>query len=131
MTKSKEVALETDLSVRWLIARWAHLVDDRDFDAAADLFSEDGRFRILDQDLTGRPAIAGYLRTIPENIFHHVTNVVVSNGSEAGTVHALSDVLVGGRGETGWTIWMLGRYHDTFTGQGRDIRLSQRIVTSR
>ena len=50
---------------------------------------------------------------------------------QPGTVHAVSDVLVGGRGEAGWAIWMLGRYHDTFTGDGRDIRLTQRIVTSR
>lgn len=131
MTTSKEVTVETDLSVRWLIARWAQLVDDRDFDALAELFTEDGRFRILDQDLTGRRAIADWLATIPVTMFHQVTNVVVSNGSQPGTTHAVSDVMVGGRGDNGWAIWMMARYHDTFTGQGRDIRLTQRIVTDR
>ena len=131
MTTPKEVTVETDLSVRWLIARWAQLVDDRDFDAVAELFTEDGRFRILDQDLTGRQAISGWLATIPGTMFHHVTNVVVSNGSQPGTTHAVSDVMVGGRGESGWAIWMMARYHDTFAGEGRDIRLTQRIVTER
>lgn len=131
MTATKEVAVETDLSVRWLIARWAQLIDDRDFEAAAALFTEDGRFRILEEDLVGRPAISGWLATIPDPIFHHVTNVVVSNGSQPGTFHAVSDVMVGGRGEKGWAIWMLGRYHDSFVGEGRDIRLTQRIVTNR
>ena len=131
MTTTKEVAVETDLSVRWHIARWAHLVDDRDFEAAAELFTEDGRFRVRDQDLNGREAIREWLGKLPEPIFHLVTNVVVSNGSHAATVHAVSDVMVGGRGEGGWSIWMLGRYHDTFTGEGRDIRLTQRIVTDR
>lgn len=131
MTTSKEVAVETDLAVRWLIARWAQLVDDGDFDEVSALFTEDGRFRILDQDLVGRAAISGWLATVPKPIFHLVTNVVVSNGSQDGTTHAVSDVLVGGKGETGWTIWMLARYHDSFVGDGREIRLTQRIVTDR
>lgn len=131
MTTSKEVPVETDLAVRWLIARYCHLIDDRDFDAAASLFTEDARFRVLDQDLTGRSAIRSWMDSIPEGIFHHVTNVVVSNGSQADSVHALSDLTTGGRAETGWTVWMLGRYHDTMTGEGRDLRFTQRIFTAR
>jgi ketosteroid isomerase-like protein len=131
MMTSKEVAVETDLAVRRLIARYCHLVDDRDFDAAAALFTDDARFRIGDTDLRGRDAIRTWFDSIPEAMFHHVTNVVVSYGSQPDTVHAVSDLTSGAKTDTGWAIWVLGRYHDTFVGSGRDLRFSQRIVTFR
>lgn len=131
MTTHKDVPVETDLAVRRLLARYCLLVDDRDFDQLVDLFTEDGRFSILGTDMRGRPAIREWLDTVPDPMFHHVTNVVVSNGSHD-TVHSVSDCLVGGKGENGaWSIWMLGRYHDTFVGEGRELRISQRIFTSR
>ena len=128
---SKEVAVETDLAARRLVARYCHLVDDRDFDALVDLFTDDGRFLVLGTDLQGKAAMREWLDTVPDPMFHHVSNVVTSNGSN-GTVHALSDCLVGGKRDDGpWSIWMLGRYHDTFVGEGRDMRFSQRIFTAR
>jgi len=131
MTTAKEVAVETDLAVRRLIARYCHLVDDRDFEAASALFTDDARFRVLDQDMIGREAIRAWFDTIPPSMFHHVTNVVVSKGSHAGTFHAVSDLAAGAKGESGWSTWILGRYHDTFVGEGRDLRFSQRIMTGR
>lgn len=130
-TTSKDVAVETDLAVRRLLARYCLLVDDRDFDQLIETFTEDGRFNVLGTDLQGRAAIREWLDTVPDPMFHHVTNVVVSNGSH-GTVHALSDCLVGGKRDDGpWSIWMLGRYHDTFVGEGRELLFSQRIFTAR
>ena len=131
MTTAKEVAVETDLAVRRLIARYCHLVDDRDFDAAAALFTDEARFRVLDQDMIGRENIRAWFDTIPQSMFHQVTNVVVSKGSHPDTFHAVSDLAAGGKGESGWSTWILGRYHDTFVGEGRDLRFSQRIVTGR
>lgn len=131
MTSSKEVPVETDLAVRRLLSRYCHLVDDRDFDAAAALFTEDARFRVLEEDLHGRDAIRAWMQTVPESMFHQVTNVVVSNGSQPGTAHSVADLAAGGKVEGGWSIWMLGRYHDTFIGAGRDMRFSQRLVTAR
>src|SRR5438105_11362027 len=107
MSTSRDVAVETDLAVRRILARYCQLVDDRDFDAAADLFAEDARFRVLDLDLDGRNAIRAWFDTIPPSMFHHVTNVVVSNGSQPGTVHAVSDLTSGGKSENGWSTWML------------------------
>ena len=127
----KEVPVEIDLTVRRLIARYCHLVDDRDFDASAALFTEDARFRIADTDLFGRDDIRKWFDTIPEGMFHQVTNVVVSYGSQPGTVHAISDLTAGGKTDSGWAVWMMGRYHDTLTGSGRDLLFSQRIVTIR
>lgn len=131
MTAQKEVPVETELAIRWIVARYCHLVDDRDFDAAAELFADDARFRVMDQDLDGRKAVRDWMDTIPESMFHHVTNVVVSYGSKPGTHHAVSDITAGGRRDGAWSVWILGRYHDTFVGQGRDIRFKQRILTIR
>ncbi|MDA8046590.1 MAG: nuclear transport factor 2 family protein [Actinomycetota bacterium] len=130
MTTSKDVPVETDLAVRRLLARYCLLVDDRDFDQLTELFTEDGRFNALGTDMHGRPAIREWLDTVPDAMFHHVTNVVVSNGSHD-TVHALSDCLVGGKRDGAWSIWMLGRYHDTLVGDGRDMHFAQRIFTAR
>jgi hypothetical protein len=131
MSVSKEVAVETDLSIRRLIARYCQLVDDRHFDAVPALFTEDARYRLAGEDLTGREAIRGWLNSIPESLFHLVTNVVVSNGSQPGTYHAVSDLIAGRKGDSGWSIVTLARYHDTFCGEGREMRFSQRIVTFR
>jgi ketosteroid isomerase-like protein len=127
----KEVPVETELAIRWIVARYCHLVDDREFDAAAELFADDAWFRVTDQDLKGRGAIRDWMDTIPESMFHQVTNLVVSNGSKPGTHHAVSDITAGGRRDGAWSVWILGRYHDTFVGAGRDIRFKQRILTIR
>jgi ketosteroid isomerase-like protein len=131
MSTSKEVAMESDLAVRWILARYCQLVDDRDFDAAAALFADTARFRIVDQELEGRAAIREWFDTVPDPTFHHVSNIVVSNGSKPEVLHAVSDLTSGGKGDSGWSVWILGRYHDTMAGHGRDIRFTQRILTIR
>jgi ketosteroid isomerase-like protein len=131
MSTSKEVAVESDLAVRWILARYCQLVDDRDFDAAADLFTDDARFWVVDQELVGRAAIRDWFDTIPNPTFHQLTNIVVSNGSKPGVLHAVSDLTSGRKGDSGWSVWVLGRNHDTMIGRGRDIRFTQHIFTIR
>jgi hypothetical protein len=131
MTTHKDVAPETDLTVRRILARYCQLVDDRDFDAAAALFTEDARFRVGGETLNGRAEIRTWLDSVPTGLSHQVTNVVVSNGSHDDTFHALSDLVVARRGDEGWSTLMLGRYHDTFVGSDRSLVFSQRIVTPR
>jgi 3-phenylpropionate/cinnamic acid dioxygenase small subunit len=126
-----EVAVEIDLSVRRILARYSHLVDDRDFDAAAALFTDDARFRVGEQTLSGRAEILSWLQSVPAGLSHQVTNVVVSNGSHEGTFHALADVAIAQKGEGAWSTFMLGRYHDTLVGTGRSMVFSQRIITFR
>jgi 3-phenylpropionate/cinnamic acid dioxygenase small subunit len=131
VTSPRDVPVETDLAVRRLLARYCLLVDDRDFDALVELFTGDGCFKILGQDLRGHQAIRQWLDTVPDPMFHHVTNVVISRGSHE-RLHSLSDCLVGGRRDDGpWSIWMLGRYHDTFVEEAGELRFSQRIFTAR
>lgn len=131
MITSKAVAVETDLAVRRLIGRYCHLVDDRNFDQLVELFTEDGTFKLLGTDLIGRPAIRQYMDSVPDPMFHHVSNVVVSGGSHD-RVHAVSDCSVGGKRDGGpWSIWMMGRYHDTLVVDDGELLFSQRIFTAR
>jgi hypothetical protein len=129
---SKEVDLATDLTVRRLIARYCHLVDDGDYQAVAELFSEDGRFNALGTDLRGRDAIAEWVGNFTAPMWHNVTNVVVSNGSHDGIHHAVVDMAFHTKGEDGkWSLSIVGRYHDTLAGAGREMRFTQRILKAR
>jgi ketosteroid isomerase-like protein len=132
MTSPKEVTPETDAAVRRVIARYCHLVDDGDYDAAAALFTEDARYVALGKGLEGRDAIKSMLMDQGiHSTLHQVTNVVVSNGSHAGTYHAVADLSVAAKLEGSWSEAFVGRYHDTFVGEGRQMRFSQRILTAR
>lgn len=128
----KEVPAEVDAAIRRLLARYSQLVDDRDFDAAADLFTEDARFIVLGDERNGRDAIR---RTLGDErnrtTLHSVTNIVVSNGSHDGTFHAVSDLALSEKKGDTWTPVFAGRYHDTYAGTGRDLRFTQRILTAR
>jgi uncharacterized protein (TIGR02246 family) len=130
MTNTREVDAEADAAIRWLIARYCQVIDDRDYDAAASLFTDDARMRIVDHTIEGRSAIREWMETIPADVFHLVTNVVTSNGSH-GDVHAVSDAMTGMRSDGQWTVMALGRYHDTMVGSGRDLRFKQRLFTVR
>lgn len=132
MTSPKEVTPEVDSAVRRLVARYCHLVDDGDYDAAVALFTEEGRFVVLGKSLDGRDAIKAMLAGQRDHTtLHQVSNVVVSNGSQDGTFHAVADVNVTAKGEGAWAPMFVGRYHDTLVGAGREMRFSQRILTSR
>ena len=132
MTSSKEVTPEVDTAVRRLVARYSHLVDDGDYDAAVSLFTEDGRFVVLGKSLDGRDAIKAMLDGQREHTtLHQVSNVVVSNGSHEGTFHVVADVSVTAKSNGTWAPIFVGRYHDTLAGEGRDMRFTQRILTSR
>lgn len=132
MTSPKEVTPEVDSAVRRLMARYCHLVDDSDYDAAELLFTEDARFVVLGKSLEGRGAIKAMLsEQANHTTLHQVSNVVVSNGSHDGTFHAVADVTMAAKVEGSWRPVFVGRYHDTFVGQGRDMRFSQRILTAR
>jgi 3-phenylpropionate/cinnamic acid dioxygenase small subunit len=132
MTVPKEVPAEVDAAIRRLLARYCQLVDDRDYDAAVDLFTEDARFIVLGDEGKGRDAIRGTLGAKRNRTtLHQVTNIVVSNGSHDGTFHAVSDLALSEKKGDTWTPVFAGRYHDTYAGTGRDLRFTQRILTAR
>ncbi len=127
----KDVAVHADLAVRWLVARAAQLVDDRDFDAALHLFADDGLVIQGGERHAGRQAIRSWLEARPSPALHQVTNLVVSNGSHDGVLHAVSDFVVLRPADGEWRVSGVGRYHDTLAGIGREVHFTQRIVTLR
>jgi ketosteroid isomerase-like protein len=132
VTHNKDVSTEDDLGARRLIARYAQLVDDRDVDAAAELFEADGRVIVDGTEHRGRSAVRDWIADVTAALpacQHQMTNVVVSYGSKPDTLHAVSDLSLLAKGEQGWTVVLTGRYHDTFSGHGRDLQLRQRVVT--
>jgi ketosteroid isomerase-like protein len=132
MTSPKDVTPEVDSAVRRLVARYCHLVDDGDYDAAAELFTDDARYVALGKSLEGRDAIKAMLVDQGNHsTLTQVSNIVVSNGSHAGTFHAVADLTVSAKVERSWTQEFVGRFHDTFVGEGRQMRFSQRILTAR
>ena len=62
MGSGKDVAVETDLAVRRLVARYAQLVDDRDLHAVAELFTENGKVIFGGDQHEGRAAITAWLK---------------------------------------------------------------------
>jgi ketosteroid isomerase-like protein len=132
MIVSKDVSTDAEAAIRRLLARFCQLVDDGDFEAAVDLFSDDARFIVLGEEQKGRDAIRQMLVDHGDGTtLHQVTNIVVSNGSQDGTFHSVSDLAVTSKRENAWTQTFAGRYHDTFIGAGREMRFSQRILTGR
>lgn len=132
MIVSKEVSTDVEAAIRRLLARYCQLVDDGDFDAAAELFRDDARFILLGEEKKGRDVIQQMLVNVTEGTtLHQVTNIVVSNGSQDGTYHSVSDLVVTSKRASCWELTFAGRYHDTFVGAGRDMKFSQRILTER
>ncbi|MCU4184422.1 nuclear transport factor 2 family protein [Acidiferrimicrobium sp. IK] len=127
----KDVSVDADLAVRRLVARYSQLVDDRDLDAAVGLFTEEGQVIFSGERHAGPEAIRAWLASTPTPTLHQVTNVVVSNGSHEGTLHAVCDLGLLLGGPDGWKVAAVGRYHDTLAGSGRDLRFTQRIITLR
>jgi ketosteroid isomerase-like protein len=132
MIVSKEVSTDVEAAIRRLLARFCQLVDDGDFVAAAELFGDDARFIRLGEETKGRDAIQQMLGSEADSTtLHQVTNIVVSNGSQDGTYHSVSDLAVTAKRAKAWEQTFAGRYHDTFVGAGREMKFSQRILTER
>jgi hypothetical protein len=131
VTHNKDVSTEDDLGARRLIARYAQLVDDRDVDAAAELFEADGRVIVDGTEHRGRSAVRDWIADVTAALpacQHQMTNVVVSYGSKPDTLHAVSDLSLLVKGEQEWAVLAAGRYHDTFAGHGRTLQFRQRVV---
>ena len=111
MTTYAEVAE----GVRAAIAAYTHALDDGRADDVVSTFCADGGC-----DIPGlgahrghdalRAAYTGWVPPVP--LRHFVANTLVTEWSE-NEARAVSDVMVVVQGERGWTIQVVGRYHDT------------------
>jgi len=117
--------------VRAAIAAYTHALDDGRTDDVVATFCPDGSC-----DMPGMGAYEGhdalreaYARVTPRVPQRHVvvnTRVTDWNEHEAS---AISDVLFLLRGDGGWAVQLVGRYHDTLHHSDGDWRFHHRAAT--
>lgn len=119
--------------VRATIAAYAQALDDGRVDDVVATFLPDGSC-----DIPGLGAHAGhealraaFARTVPRRPQRHlVVNTVITQWTdeEASAVSDLAFLLQGdpGQGEAGWTVQLVGRYHDTLRLDGTTWRFVHR-----
>ncbi|MGD0392816.1 MAG: nuclear transport factor 2 family protein [Acidimicrobiales bacterium] len=106
--------------VRTAIAVYTHALDDGRTDDVVDTFCPDGGVEIPGMGThRGRQALHdAYSRWEPKRPQRHlVLNTVVAEWSETEAT-AISDVVFCLLGESGWSIQLVGRYHDTLHHDG-------------
>ncbi len=106
--------------VRTAIAVYTHALDDGRTDDVVDTFCPDGGVEIPGMGThRGRQALHNaYSRWEPRRPQRHlVLNTVVAEWSDTEAT-AVSDVVFLLLGESGWSIQLVGRYHDTLHHDG-------------
>ena len=116
--------------VRALLAALAQAQDDGRTDDLVSLYAEDG---VVDVPGLGtfagasalRQAFAGWAPTVPQR--HIVTNTLVSEW-DGDVARAVSDVVFIQRGDAGWAVATVARYHDTFRNSDGTWTLARRSM---
>jgi hypothetical protein len=122
-------AVEDRLAIAELRGRYCHLLDGRDWDALADLFTEDGEFHGL-AHVTGRAAIHRFFsRTVPnlaQGFWHFCTNGTVDlDGDRARGRISLEYLSV----KHGISHVSAGHYDDELRREGGVWRFRKRRIT--
>ena len=120
------LSAEDTIALHQLVAHYAHVVDDADFERLRDVFTADVEF---DPSAFGNPPLTGIEPVIQSYVdarhpvAHHVTNVVVTSDAD-GTVRVRSKVmsLLGG-GLSG-----SGTYDDVAVKTPDGWRISKRVI---
>jgi uncharacterized protein (TIGR02246 family) len=115
--------------IRNLIAAYAHALDDGRTDDVVATFCPDATVVIPGYgDLCGEDAIrAAYEGMVPRRPQRHVVaNTLVTVDDE--TASAVSDLLVLGKGESGWAIRLVGRYRDQLRQTEKGWRFAVRTL---
>lgn len=102
--------------IRATIAAHAQAQDDGRTDDLSAFYHPDGSIEIPDfGTIEGaealRQSFAGWAPRKPQR--HSVVNTYVHGWNDV-EAHAISDVIFAQKGEAGWAIQMVTRYHDTF-----------------
>jgi len=106
---------DVDAGVRAAIARYAHAVDDGRADDVVATFCPDGTADIAGTGVvTGTEALRAFFGGLgPGGRSRHVVVNTHVTEWDAGQATAVSDLIVFGRGDRGWSVHLVGRYHDT------------------
>jgi 3-phenylpropionate/cinnamic acid dioxygenase small subunit len=118
--------------VQDLLARYAHRIDDRDFDGFGDLFTADTDYSLAGNRQQGRDAVKDFMRSVMVNPggAHIITNVSVRGGS-AGGFEVTADYLLTRRPEpeAPFAVIGVGRYDATVVDDGGSWRFARLVIT--
>ncbi|MCP1198357.1 nuclear transport factor 2 family protein [Notoacmeibacter sp. MSK16QG-6] len=122
-------AIESWLAIGELRARYCHLLDDRNWDAFADLFTEDGEFDGLAR-VQGRAEIHRFFSTtverLAEGFWHFCTNASIDlNGDEASGRISMQYLSV----KNGTSFVSAGHYDDELVRSAGQWRFRRRRIT--
>ena len=116
--------------VRATIARYTQALDDGRTDDVVATYTADGVFDMPDVfTFEGTDALRdGYARFIPRGPQRHlVVNTLVTDWHET-EAQAVSDVVLIVKGDSGWTVQFVARYHDTLHHDGETWKFRARRV---
>ena len=109
------------------LARYCHTIDDGEFEALGECFTDDAELEAFGRTRNGREAAVGLLAKAmpPENRGKHlITNTLVEETGE-GKASVVSDFAFVGKDSS----VMTGRYIDEFVATDGDWRIAKRTIT--
>jgi len=121
---------DVDAGVRAVIAAYTQALDDGRTDDVVATFCPDGS---CDMPGLGAPEGTDALRAAYEKVKprvpqrHVVSNTLITDWDDD-EASATSDVVFLLRGDDGWTVQLVGRYHDVLHREGGAWRFHRRIV---
>jgi uncharacterized protein (TIGR02246 family) len=122
------------VGVQDLFARYAHTIDRRDFDAFADLFTEDARLGVGDAGAEGRSAIREFMVGIMKNPggAHIITNIS-ARPTDGGRHAVLADYLLTRRTEADgpWAVVGVGIYESVVVSDDGEWRFTEHRIVAR
>jgi ketosteroid isomerase-like protein len=114
MVASGSADVQAMVGISNTIAAYCQALDDGRTDDAVATFCPDGTMAIPGADvLVGHEAIReAYAAMKPRRPQRHVVVNTFVTSVDGQTATATSDLLVMGKGEAGWSVFLVGRYND-------------------
>jgi ketosteroid isomerase-like protein len=128
MTTGADRFADVLAGIRVAVAAHAQAQDDGRTDDLVELYCTDGAVEVPDVGVfEGRDVLretfAGWAPQLPQR--HVVTNTVVTDWDEREAV-ATSDVVFLQKTDAGWSVQVVGRYHDRFRNDAGTWRIARR-----
>ena len=124
------IAAADELAVRNVLSRYAHLLDGREPDGFAALFTDDAVLSAAGNEFRGREQIRGFVVSLlDKQPGKHVTVNTDLRPANADRVEATSDFLLLARSAGSWSIGRAGRYDDVLERDAAGVwRFRNRVI---